>query len=231
MLKQIEERPKKCVKCGKEYPATSEYFGKTKQSASGLKGTCKKCLYAYNKIYHDKNKEELILKRRIYYQENKKLLYDKKKEYTKKNKEKVAETAKRYKEQNKEKLKEWQNKYTIDRLNTDKAFREAFRLRNQLRRMLFKKADTEKNRSLVGCDVEQLTKHFESLFCDGMNWENHGTHGWHIDHIIPCVAFDLMNEQEVKECFHYTNLQPLWAKDNMKKRTSMPNELSSTNMV
>jgi hypothetical protein len=48
-----------------------------------------------------------------------------------------------------------------------------------------------------------------------MNWENQGE--WHIDHILPCASFDLTKEEEQRKCFHYTNLQPLWAKDNMIK--------------
>ena len=50
-----------------------------------------------------------------------------------------------------------------------------------------------------------------------MSWDNYGTHGWHIDHIRPCASFDLSDEEQQKICFHYTNLQPLWAEDNLKK--------------
>ena len=48
-----------------------------------------------------------------------------------------------------------------------------------------------------------------------MSWENHGT--WHIDHRVPCAKFDLTKKEEQEKCFHYTNLQPLWAKDNLSK--------------
>jgi hypothetical protein len=67
----------------------------------------------------------------------------------------------------------------------------------------------------VGCNVEQLRNHLESQFVDGMTWENQGD--WHIDHIRPCASFDLSNEDERQRCFHYTNLQPLWATDNLSK--------------
>ena len=50
-----------------------------------------------------------------------------------------------------------------------------------------------------------------------MSWENYGMHGWHLDHIIPCCSFNLQNEEELKKCFHYSNYQPLWAKDNLSK--------------
>jgi len=62
-------------------------------------------------------------------------------------------------------------------------------------------------------------KHLESLFLPGMNWENYGFYGWHIDHIIPVVKFrfETVDDPDFKKCWSLTNLQPLWAKDNYKK--------------
>lgn len=70
---------------------------------------------------------------------------------------------------------------------------------------------------LLGCNIETARKHIENQFTDGMSWEKFGKNGIHIDHIIPCASFDLTNPEEQKKCFHYTNLQPLWAKDNLSK--------------
>jgi len=70
---------------------------------------------------------------------------------------------------------------------------------------------------LVGCSIDQLKQHIEKQFKKGMSWDNWGIYGWHIDHIKPCASFDLTKESEQKKCFHYTNLQPLWAKENLKK--------------
>ena len=70
---------------------------------------------------------------------------------------------------------------------------------------------------LLGCTVSFFMKHIESQWKEGMTWDNYGYRGWHIDHIIPCSAFDLTKEEEQKKCFHYTNQQPLWAEENMKK--------------
>jgi len=69
----------------------------------------------------------------------------------------------------------------------------------------------------LGCTVEELMNHLESQFLPGMTWENRGMHGWHVDHIKPLSSFDLTNEEEFKKACHYTNLQPLWAEDNLKK--------------
>jgi hypothetical protein len=68
---------------------------------------------------------------------------------------------------------------------------------------------------LIGCTIEVCRQHLESQFEDGMSWDNHGE--WHIDHRRPCASFDLVNEEEQIMCFHYTNLQPLWATDNLSK--------------
>jgi hypothetical protein len=70
----------------------------------------------------------------------------------------------------------------------------------------------------VGCTIDTLREYFGKLFKDGMTWENQGD--WHIDHIRPCASFNLENENERHMCFHYTNLQPLWAFDNMSKNDS-----------
>ena len=68
---------------------------------------------------------------------------------------------------------------------------------------------------LLGCTVVELTSRFEALFTPGMTWENMGE--WHIDHIRPCASFDLTDPEQQRQCFHYTNLQPLWAEDNLRK--------------
>ena len=69
----------------------------------------------------------------------------------------------------------------------------------------------------MGCSIEELKIHLEKQFRDGMSWNNYGMYGWHIDHIKPCSAFDLTDLEQQKICFHYSNLQPLWAKENLSK--------------
>lgn len=74
-----------------------------------------------------------------------------------------------------------------------------------------------KTLSLIGCDLPTLKRWIESKFQEGMSWENHGITGWHVDHIRPCASFDLTNPDQLKACFNYKNLQPLWAKHNLSK--------------
>jgi hypothetical protein len=73
----------------------------------------------------------------------------------------------------------------------------------------------------IGCPLDEFMRYIESKFQIGMTWENYGYWGWHIDHIIPCFAFDLTDLNEFKKCFHYTNLQPLWRKDNLSKHNKI----------
>ena len=74
----------------------------------------------------------------------------------------------------------------------------------------------------LGCSVEDACKYIEGLFKRGMTWSNYGK--WHVDHVIPCASFDLTRDEERAKCFHYTNLQPLWALDNMRKSASTGHE-------
>lgn len=70
---------------------------------------------------------------------------------------------------------------------------------------------------MIGCTAKELKNYLASKFTDGMTWENYGRDGWHVDHIRPCASFDFTDPEQQKQCFHYTNLQPLWARDNLSK--------------
>ena len=91
------------------------------------------------------------------------------------------------------------------------------RLIDSLKGELKKSAHTDE---LLGCTFEKARKHIQEQFIQGMTWGNHGNgpNKWHIDHIRPCAYFDFTNPTHQKMCFHYTNLQPLWSTDNIRKR-------------
>lgn len=78
-------------------------------------------------------------------------------------------------------------------------------------------------RELIGITIPELKNYLEKQFKPGMTWENYGFYGWHIDHRLPLISFDLTNPEEQKKAFHYTNLQPLWAKENHQKRSKILN--------
>jgi len=109
------------------------------------------------------------------------------------------------------------NKCRKIRKQIDPTYKLSCNLRRRQLLAIQGKCKYGKTFDLVGCTPEFLRVYIESKFADGMSWDNYGYYGWHIDHIRPCSSFDLSNPSKQKECFHYTNLQPLWAKDNFKK--------------
>jgi len=90
-------------------------------------------------------------------------------------------------------------------------------LRRRIRKVLLAHRVTKAHRSeqLVGCQIHELRSHIEHQFSEGMSWGNYGQ--WHVDHIVPCAAFDLTSTTEQRACFHYTNMRPLWARENILK--------------
>lgn len=107
--------------------------------------------------------------------------------------------------------------YEKNRKEIDAEFKLLKTLRSRVNSAL-KSKNAEKNTNtldLTGCTVQFLIEYLRAKFTEGMSWENHGR--WHIDHIKPCAKFNLTNEEEQRQCFHYTNLQPLWAADNLSK--------------
>ena len=128
-----------------------------------------------------------------------------------KNKEHIIE----YRKKTRSKANIYERKKALNDIN----FRLARNLRRRIRYALVSKniMKTKTTMNLIGCSATILKNHLESLFNNGMNWENYGVKGWHVDHIMPCAAFDLSKESEQKKCFHYSNLQPLWAIENFKK--------------
>lgn len=95
-------------------------------------------------------------------------------------------------------------------------------------RSLLKQKKAMSSRTLrvhIGCSLDELKIHIESQFTEGMTWANHGLFGWHIDHKIPLSSAG--NFDELVKLLHYSNIQPLWAIDNLKKAAKMPNELAA----
>ena len=110
-------------------------------------------------------------------------------------------------------------KYTMDKYNSDPDFKLRMTLRARLYGAL-RSQNARKESSIVdiiGCTIQELRCYLSDMFTDGMTWENYGIKGWHVDHIKPCASYDLTDPNQQRECFHYTNLQPLWAKDNIRK--------------
>ena len=190
-----------------------------------------------SKEYYEKNKLLILKKSKEKYQENKLLIhkenYEENKllirEYQKKHYEKnkllIQKKIKKYFEKNKLLIHKKRNIYLKKRREEDISFRILGNTRKRILTALKSNSKSSKTIDLLGCDIAFLKQYLESKFKDGMCWENYGLKGWHIDHIKPCYLFDFKNIEEQKQCFHYTNLQPLSAIDNLIKGKKWENIL------
>lgn len=99
-----------------------------------------------------------------------------------------------------------------------------YRLTRDLRKVAYNcvKSSKQPPKNFLGCSREFFRAYIQFKFQDGMTWENYGKHpGWQLDHIKPLCSFDLTDPQQASIAFHYTNIQPLWAKDNLVKGTKI----------
>lgn len=202
---------KTCTKCLKMMYL--EYF--SPRGRNKYASRCKKCCsldkkYKYHKdiktarakskIYRSRNKGKIKIQNRLSYLSNRKKRIEYQKAYAKRNRDKINA---RYRVWRRERY----------RKNIQ------FRLRSILCRRIhhFIKGQNDSVEKYIGCTRKELVRSIEDKFLKGMNWNNHGHTGWHIDHIKPIISFDLTKEEERYKAFGYKNLQPLWAIDNLKK--------------
>lgn len=131
------------------------------------------------------------------------------------NREAILKRARIYRLKNRKKI----NSYHSNRKKTDPEYKVREVLRHRMLRVLKEQNSIkcQKTLELLGGTLEEAKAHIESQFKPGMTWKNHGSKGWHIDHIKPCASFDLTDPQQQKECFNYKNLQPLWWTENLLK--------------
>ena len=197
-------------------------FAKMSRNKDGLDSNCKECRNSKNKKYRDENKKSVKIARKKYYDANIDKLRESKRNNSLKFKSEKVKYDKEYRKNNKEKIKTHKQNWEIknkDNIN--------LRLKRNLRRRLnhFVKGTNKSDHTLLllGCDFKQFKKYIESLFLEGMSWDNYGMNGWHLDHIKPCISFDFSDFEQQKQCFHYTNLQPLWWIDNLKKSKKYEN--------
>lgn len=221
-------KTKLCKKCNKTKPINEFY--KNKNSPDGRFAWCKTCKSLSDKQSHKKHKEIRNKNSQKYYNENKEEISDSRKNKRKTDLEfvkKEKERSKKYRDNNKEKIRENKKKYYQDnkekinanfvkRRHEDLDFRLKNNMRSRLSHALKNKTKGGKTIDYLGCSMEELRLHLKSQFQENMTWENYGSE-WHIDHIKPCCLFDFSKEEEIKLCFNYQNLQPLWKLDNMRK--------------
>lgn len=211
---------KVCSKCKVEKDVCE--FGNSKVSKDGLLYCCKECNNLRGKKYAKENYEKVLDTQKRWRRENPEWVKKvNRKNYTN-NLEYNKKRVKDWFKNNPEKRKIYRENYKPrkierrrERRETDNVYNLVNRLRCRLRKYLITLNITKKNRTfdVVGCTPEFLKEYLEKQFRDGMNWENRGE--WHIDHIIPLSS--ATSEEELYKLCHYTNLQPLWAEENLRK--------------
>ena len=186
-----------------------EYYEENKGAISEKRKIVRKTdeYKSYVREYKERNKDKILAQKR----ESNKKNADTYKEWVKANEKELIEKRKSYYEKNKKRIFH----YIYDRKSKDPLYKLKFTLRSRIYTALQQRSWRKNGRTeqLLGADYKTVKKHIESLFKDGMTWDNHGE--WHIDHIVPLAS--AKTEDEVIKLFHYTNLQPLWAEENLRK--------------
>jgi len=198
-----------------------------------------------SKAYREANKDSLKAKReanreaqnencRRYYAANSERIKARVRKWREENSERAAATAADYRKRNPNKRRDY---YLSNKDATHKrlarwqkakaAANPSFRIQMKVLRWtsvamqkhLAGRRVTRASRivQLLGCEWLDFISHIEGKFLPGMTWENHGRSGWHFDHIRPLSSFDLTDEGELRMACHFTNVQPLWAADNVRK--------------
>lgn len=192
-IKGIEH--KKCGLCGVWHPLSMFY---KRKSSDGYRKECKIC-------FSEKGKDRYV--------RDKDSIQERNKKYVESHKEYISKYKSEWQKRNKEKRRIRLN----ERFKNDINFKIAVLLRTRIIRALRNNQKSGSTLEILGCSIGFFREYIASMFRDGMSWENHGT-VWHIDHIKPCSKFDLSIPEEYKTCFHYTNMQPLFASENMSKK-------------
>lgn len=201
---------KVCSKCKEE--KNIDDFGKDSTRPKGISYLCKICLIDKSNKYREKNLEKVLQSNKDYKVKNKESIKQKRKIRDKINNVKLSEYRKKYSQQNKDKINDW---YKFE-YQKNILYRIGKMVRSRIN--IFLRLNHVKKQSktfeIIGCSPKFLKEYIEKKFTEGMSWGLMGKH-IHIDHIIPLSS--AKTEEEVYRLCHYTNLQPLWAEDNLKK--------------
>lgn len=197
-----------CNRCG-TYQSSDSYYGYNK--------VCKKCFKIKSALYYIENKQKVNSKNKEYYLKNKEEIINRTSNYHKTNYEWATNYKKLYRIKNRDKNRSRER----IRYKTDIQFKLSYKLRKRLNIAIRNSYKSGSAVSDLGCSIAEFKVYLENKFTEGMNWGNYGVNGWHIDHIIPLSSFDLTNRKELLKAVHYTNLQPLWAIDNIRKGANL----------
>ena len=184
-------------------------------------------LKAQQREYYLANKEQINARNKAYYHENKEAVKQAQRKYVERTRRKTSEYQKSWREQNVLYIKQYHKRYYLE--NREEIIEKSIRYQQScpkakaakaLRRRLYSVIRTKGlysgTKDLLGCSFEDFRDYIEAQFKGCMSWDNYGR-AWNLDHIIPCAAFDLSNPDQVRQCFHFTNIRPLWRMTNLRK--------------
>lgn len=164
------------------------------------KDTRKRDRKAYYLEYYKKNADKIKAKARLLYAENPSI---------------TRERQRKWRAENREHVRRKNAEYIKQRRKSDPKFALTLAIRKRTHNFMRQKRAQGSVTKALGCSWQELCQYIESKFQPGMTWSNRKE--WHIDHIKPLSSFDLTNQDEFNKAVHYTNLQPLWAVDNLRK--------------
>ena len=202
-----------CTICKNDLPLSSFY--KKKGGLHGCQAECKECNKSRVKANYNKNREVRVSQKRKYNSENRDIILGRLKVYYIKNKSKILEDKKIYSSVNKEKIRSRGRSYEKKKME-DPIYRAIRNCRNRISKICRGVELIKSKSKYLGCSSEYFRKYIEERFIHGMSWDNYGT-VWHVDHKKPLSLFDLSIEDNRVIAFHYTNTQPMFAKENIAK--------------
>jgi hypothetical protein len=196
---------KNCIKCNIVKPLIE--FVPRQDSKDGYRNICIICKQKLDAEYRQNNKEKISQKIKVWRDKNPEKCNT---IYTKYRKtEKRKKIAREWNRDNRTKLANlWVEKY-----NTDQQFNLSIKIRRRIHSTLSQRrlAKTDTIMKLIGCTYNEFQAYIESKFTPEMTWDKVLSSEIHLDHITPVNNYDLSDPEQQKQCFHYTNLQPLWA--------------------
>jgi len=189
---------KKCTKCSAIKPIGE--FNKRSALLCGVRSQCREC-----------DRRDIFL-------------------WREKNPERAKQSASKWAKNNPEAIRKqiqkrnrkdphWHTKYHNARCRKDINYKLLHNLRNRLYQALKRGAKKSSTLFYLGCSIQEFKQYLESQFKEGMSWDSYGNKEgqWSIDHINPCSSFDHSDEEQIKKCWHYSNMQPMWHVENLKK--------------
>ena len=205
----------------KEYQAANAEDIKIRRKA--LRVANREAIREMSRVYRETHAEAIKERKRAHYVANSDAIIEQHRGYQAANSEAIAAYQKAYREANAESISRVKNLYKLNRRKTDPLFALSCRISRLVLMALSTSGYSKKSKTyeILGCTYEEFAAHIESLFQEGMSWDNRNE--WHLDHIYPVSKAG--DEEHLIKLNHYTNFQPLWAFDNLSKSNKLPETL------